>query len=378
MPDANVSPDLTSASDAAGASDFDRLFHLSPDLMCIAGLDDGRFRRVNPSWTRVLGWSEAELLARPVHEFMHPEDRERTLQARAGLAQGVPVRGLENRYLCKDGSSRWLSWQSITESGRPLVFAVARDITEQRESEHERLILGKLESTGLLAGGIAHDYNNLLAALLLNIQMVGLSGPVNTTQKQLLRQAQSTITTATELTRQLLNFAGSDMSARQPQHLDRLVSDALELTLRDTSIRRELTVDPQLRRVRGNETQLTQVFRGLLLNARDAVGPQGSIRVTLENLPTATVPALPKLPPGDYVRLTVADDGPGIASDILPKIFDPYFSTKERGVQKGMGLGLTVCRAVLERHGGGIVLASQPGRGTTVSCYLPAGPRAAS
>jgi PAS domain S-box-containing protein len=86
-------------------SDFVQLFNLSLDLLCIAGID-GFFRRVNPSWTRILGWSEAELLSRPVQDFMHPEDRERTLQARVGLAKGVLIRGLENRYVCKDGTYR--------------------------------------------------------------------------------------------------------------------------------------------------------------------------------------------------------------------------------------------------------------------------------
>src|SRR5438045_1439230 len=95
--------------------DYNRMFNLSLDLLCIAGLD-GYFKRVNPSWTRVLGWSEAELLSRPVADFIHPEDRERTLQARANLAKGIPLRGFENRYLCKDGSHRWLSWQSNLEA----------------------------------------------------------------------------------------------------------------------------------------------------------------------------------------------------------------------------------------------------------------------
>lgn len=365
------------AAPAGGLTDFDRLFQLSLDLMCIAGLD-GYFRRVNPSWTRVLGWSEEELLARPVHEIMHPEDRERTLAARAGLARGVPVRGLENRYRCKDGSYRWLSWQSITEPGQSLVFGVARDITEQRQLEHERLVLGKLESAGLLAGGMAHDYNNLLSALLLNVQMVGLSGPVNATQKQLLRQAQDTIGAATALTRQLLTFAGTDMSTRHPLRLETVVGTAVEFTLRDTALRRTVAIEPQLRAVRGNETQLTQVFRGLLLNAREAVGADGTIRVRVENFTAAHVPLLPKLPAGDYVRVVIADDGPGIPADVLPKVFDPYFSTKERGAQKGMGLGLTVCRVVLERHGGGIALESLPGRGTEVLCYLPALPPGAT
>jgi PAS domain S-box-containing protein len=145
-----VQPVPSSSIAQAAVADRERHFDLSIDLLCIAGLD-GYFRRVNASWTRVLGWSQSELLAQPVESFMHPDDRAQTLRARAGLAQGAPVRGLENRYRCKDGSYRWLSWQSTIEPGGSTVFAVARDITEQRRIEQELLVTGKPESTTIFS-----------------------------------------------------------------------------------------------------------------------------------------------------------------------------------------------------------------------------------
>lgn len=354
-------------------SDYDRLFNLSLDLLCVAGLD-GYFKRVNPSWTRILGWTEAELLARPVKEFMHPDDRERTLQAREGLARGTPVRGLENRYLCKDGTYRWLSWQSISDPGAALVFAVARDVTERRQLDHERLVMSKLESTGILAGGMAHDFNNLLASLLLNVEMVGLCGPTTAQQGQFIHQALKAIETARVLTGQLITFAGSDGVARRTSDLRNLLREAFELALQGAELRTECVIAPDLWPVRVNQTQITQVFRGLLLNAREATPRGGEVRVCASNVTLAEAP-MPELAPGDYLRIRITDTGGGIPAEILPKIFDPYFSTKERGTQKGMGLGLTICRMVLKRHGGAISIESETGRGTTVTCHLPAAPK---
>ncbi len=348
-------------------SDFDRLFRLSQDLIAVSRLD-GYFKRVNPSWTRVLGWSEEELLSRPVHEFMHPDDRERTLEARAGLARGLPLRNFENRYLCKDGSCRWLAWQSIAEPGASLVFAIARDVTEQKLADHERLILGRLESTGILAGGMAHDFNNLFTSLILNLELAGLSGELNREQDQYLQQARQTVLTARELTRQLLAFAGPDTASRVPLALAPLLKGSFDLALRDSGPDAACESAPDLRTVRGNENQLTQVLRGLLLNAREATPAGGRILLQAVNTPV-TPPGLPR---GDYVRVTIADTGVGIPAEILPRIFDPYFSTKERGPQKGMGLGLTLCRVLVQRHGGNLGVESAPGRGTTATLHLPA------
>lgn len=356
-------------------SDFDRLFRLSLDLMCVAGLD-GYFRRVNPSWTRVLGWTEAELLARPIHEFMHPEDRARTLQARAELARGRPLRHFENRYLCKDGSHRWLSWQSITEPGAPLVFAVARDITEQRARDAERLILGKLESTGLFASGLAHDFNNLLTSLLLNVELIGLIGPLGPEQLKYLRQAKDTVLTAKGLTQQLLLIAGHEGTDRETRPLAGLVRQAAELALRGSGLTCASEIAPGLWPVRINETQLAHVLQGFILNAREAAPSGSTVRLRAENLPAGSEPLPAELPAGDYVRVAVGDDGPGIPPAVLPRIFDPYFSTKHRGAQKGMGLSLTICRALIRQHGGAVTVDTAPDRGTTVAFLLPAHPPA--
>lgn len=359
-----------------GGSDYDRLFNLSLDLLCVAGLD-GYFKRVNPSWTRILGWSEEELLSRPVADFMHPDDRERTLQARAGLARGVLVRGLENRYLCKDGSYRWLSWQSAIEPAASTVFAVARDITERRQLEHEHLVRSKLESTGILAGGIAHDFNNLLASLLLNLEFVSLCDSTTPQQEEHLGQARQTILAARALTNQLITFADGGAPARRITDLRRVFEQSMELALKGSAIRGECVLAENLWCADVDEGQIGQVLGNLILNAREASPPGGSVRLEVANVTYASAPSADCIP-GDYLRLCVSDNGSGIPAEIMSKIFDPYFSTKQRGTQKGMGLGLTICRMVVRKHGGAIEVLARREGGTKVVCHLPAVRRSSS
>jgi PAS domain S-box-containing protein len=363
-------PSIPSSSDD---SDYSRLFRLSLDLLCVAGLD-GYFKKVNPAWTQTLGWSEAELLARPVADFMHPDDRERTLHARGDLAKGILLRGLENRYLCKNGSYRWLSWQSSVELAEGKVFAVARDITERRRQDREQLVLSKLESTGILAGGIAHDFNNLLGGLLLNLEMVSMVGSINADQKNCLEHALQAVRAAEALTHQLQTFAQGGTPVRRALDLTPLLQQSVELALADSAVTGECKVDPALWRIEADEVQLAEVVRGVVLNAQEAMAGDGRVVVEAANVVLAEQ-ELPPLPAGRYVRITVADSGRGISAENLPKVFGPYFTTKARGAQKGVGLGLSICRTIVREHGGAISLESREGRGTTVTLHLPAATR---
>jgi signal transduction histidine kinase len=284
------------------------------------------------------------------------------------------VRGLENRYLCKDGSHRWLSWQSSIEPGARTVFAVARDITDQRRCHHEQLTLSKLESTRILAGGIAHDFNNLLATLLLNLEMISMCGTTNDQQEKLLRQSLETVHSARILTQQFNTFAQSDVSGtRTTTDLKVLLQQSLDLALSGSRLRGETRLAPDLWSAEIDEAQIGLVIRNLVLNAKEAMPAGGTVRLEAENLRLDRLPGL-ELPPGDYLRISVTDEGIGIPPHALPQVFDPYFSTKQRGAQKGMGLGLTICHAVIQQHGGGIIIDSKPGSGTTVQCHLPAAP----
>ena len=351
-------------------TDLNRFFNHSLDLLCVAGLD-GYFKQVNPAWTNVLGWSKEELMGRPIVDFMHEEDRERTLQARANLAKGIPLRGLENRYLCKNGDYRWLSWQSTVEPGAGTVFAIARDITARRQADKHNLVLSKLDATGILAGGIAHDFNNLFTGLLLNLELVPLTGPINSQQEKFLQKATESVHAAKDLTKELIAFAEAGLALRKPVDLPKLLRKAMELALNGSTISFESASAPDLWPVEIDENQIARVIRNLMANAREAMPSGGSVSLKSENLVLDTLSGL-DLPPGDYVRISITDAGPGITQETLSKIFDPYFSTKERGVKKGMGLGLTICHAIIRKHGGLLTIDSGPGPGTTANCYLPA------
>lgn len=361
---------IPSAQPPASDVDYRRLFDLALDLLVVAGLD-GYFKRVSPSWTRVMGWTEEELLSRPVADFMHPEDRERTLTARAGLAGGEPVVGLQNRYLCRDGTFRWLAWQSSVDLKTQTVYAVARDITEQRRFEQEQLVFSKLESTGILAGGIAHDFNNLLGGMLLGLDMVPVCGPLNTEQESYLRRAREAVIAANTLTQKLITFAKGSASEMSLVDLKALLPEAAEVALLGSEIHREFAIDPALASVEADGGQISQVISGLVLNAREAMDARGTVRIEAANVDEPATGSAGGAR-SRFVRIRIIDSGAGIPSEILPKVFDPYFSTKARGARKGMGLGLTICRSIIQRHGGRIEIASTPNRGTTVTCLLPA------
>jgi PAS domain S-box-containing protein len=234
-----------------------------------------------------------------------------------------------------------------------------RDITVRKRLEEERLIRSKLESTGILAGGIAHDFNNLLTVIHGSLELLGLPGQEIAPHLAVAKQASLE---AHALTQQFLAFAKGGSPVRQAIALAGVLRDAAALALRGSPVACDLSLPDDLWPVEGNAGQLAQVVRNLVLNAREALPAGGRISVRAENV---TGPA-----PG--VRITIADPGPGIPADVLPRIFDPYLSTKRRGDQRGMGLGLTICRAIVEQHGGTITVESTVGVGTTVEVTLPA------
>ncbi|CAG1019695.1 Sensor histidine kinase TmoS [Burkholderiaceae bacterium] len=206
---------MSGESSTSEQAERDRLFSLSLDMLCVAGFD-GRLKQVNPAWTRTLGWSEAELLALSWKDLVHPEDRRATRAAGVALFSGRPTACFENRYRCKNGSYRWLSWNAHPLVDERTVVAVVRDITGQKAAEAARLEVEarvresqKLEALRTLAGGMAHDFNNLLAAVLGNaalaLEEVGDAHPA----RERLQQIATAGRRAGELVGQILAFSKS-------------------------------------------------------------------------------------------------------------------------------------------------------------------------
>ena len=346
-------------------------FKRSLDLLCIAEIR-GYFVDVNPAWTTTLGWSKDELLSRPVVDFIYPADRESTLAARAKLATGSPITELRNRYLCKDGSYRWLSWRSSVSADGTTVFAVARDIEKRRHDDVARQSLDKLDSHQTLAGGFAHDFNNLLASISMNLEVLQKKGPLNDAQLNHFQRARTSLLAASELTHELVDLTHFPSAEVPPCDLRLFLRRAIEKARNRSNASVLLSVFDSLWSARVEPVDFEKLLHHLLTNAIEASGDRAEISCSACNhyLPTD----IPKesLTSGSYVVLSITDSGPGIPDHIRPKVFDAYFSTKPRGERKGQGLGLTICRAIVQRHRGHITLDSDPFTGTTVRCYFPA------
>ncbi len=248
---------------------------------------------------------------------------------------------------------------------------VLTDITEQRRAERDRLILNTLESAGILAGGIAHDFNNLLTVVLLNLELAQTLSHPDKELTRLLEAAKHAAAASADLTRQLLTFAREGAPVRKPIRLSGVIQESVRFAVSGSPARCEFSLAENLHVVEADAGQIGQVFRNLALNGREAMPEGGVISVRAENVVLGPH-EYPGLPPGNYVRVSVADQGVGISKEALSKIFDPYFSTKQLSDQRGMGLGLAICYSVVQQHGGAISVESELGVGATFRLHLPA------
>ncbi|HLA77161.1 MAG TPA: ATP-binding protein [Vicinamibacteria bacterium] len=354
-------------------AEAERFFTLSIDLLCIVGLD-GRMRRVNPGWDRLLGWSAEEILARPFLEFVHPEDRERVTGIFQELAAGrTDTISGESRSLGKDGSVRWLAWVARLDPERGLIYAGIRDVTEQRKLEEQLRQSQKLDAIGRLAGGVAHDFNNLLSVIggFADLAKHELS-PQQRAHGRLM-EIERAVDRAAALTRQLLAFSRHQVLLPRRLRLNAVLSDLEKMLNRliREDIRLVLALEPGLGLVKADVGQIEQVILNLVVNARDAMPQGGTLVLETENVELSQDYARSHLgtTAGPHVLLAVTDTGTGIAPEVLPHIFEPFFTTKEVG--KGTGLGLATVYGIVRQSGGHIRVYSEPGRGTTFKVYLP-------
>jgi signal transduction histidine kinase/ActR/RegA family two-component response regulator len=284
----------------------------------------------------------------------------------------------ENENLCRDGRRIWVGWSNQPVFGEQHqlkeILCVGVDLTtkkkddeSRRRHELEMQHLQRLESLGLLAGGIAHDFNNLLTAILANVSLVRMDTPPNSENSGLLHEAEKASLQARDLTTQLLTFAKGGKPVKTPVNLEKIIRDCAGFALRGKNARCEFNFSASLHPVEADAAQIAQVFNNLFLNACQAMPGGGRISVTAQNR-TVIGGDSTLATSGDYVEVTVADEGEGIGSENLPKIFDPYFTTKKTG----SGLGLAVVHSIVSNHLGAITAESQPGHGTKFILLLPA------
>ena len=277
-------------------------------------------------------------------------------------------------------SGRWLRFTAavIRDSHGDLVGAIEtlEDVTERRRAEEELSRVNKLESLGILASGIAHDFNNLVSVMLRNIFAAKLSLPDE--QQEVLGEgleiAEKVGHQAKELAHRLITFAKGGEPVRKIASISKLLMNAVDLPLSGSKVICEFSLPDNLWPVEMDDVQIRQVINNLLINAREAVHDVGIITIHAENVNISAGNGLP-LKEGNYVKWSIRDHGIGISKENLPKIFDPYFTTKPTGSARGMGLGLAICYSIIKKHDGVIAVESEPGLGSTFIVYLPASPQ---
>ncbi len=260
--------------------------------------------------------------------------------------------------------------KSTYEELQQRVKQLEKELSERKVTEEELLKARKLESIAALSGGIAHDYNNLLTSIMGNISLAQTYLEHDDKIYGLLSEAQHASILAKDLTRKLITFSKGGAPIKKTIDISPLVKRATEFSLSGSNIKCGFYIPDELWHVEIDETQIGQAIYNLVMNAREAMSDGGTIRVAAGNV--NIIDGAPTLKEGRYVKISFKDEGIGIPKKNMKKIFDPYFTTKEMGTQKGMGLGLSICHSIIKGHGGDVSVESQEGVGATFNIYLSA------
>lgn len=351
----------------------ERFFALSPELLCIASTE-GYFLKLNKSWSRLLGWTTEELKAHPWIDFVHPEDRKITDSATEELIQGHRIHSFENRYRSKDGKYYCLSWSSMMLPEEGYIFAVARDVTQEKAALERDIQAGKLQALGQLAGGVAHDFNNQLTGILgfaeLAVSELAPDSPVKGYMENIIKG----VNRGQDLTFQLLAYARKGSNIQDQANLNDLIREVCDILERTSnpniSIHKEM--EKNLPCILGDNSQLQNMILNLALNARDAMPEGGTLTMRTR------IPMLKELHQAGFINqddenpkaicLEVEDTGEGIDPGIKERIYDPFFTTKP--IQKGTEIGLSAVFGTVQKHQGLIKFDSIPGEGTCFKIYF--------
>jgi two-component system, cell cycle sensor histidine kinase and response regulator CckA len=358
---------------------LEKTFVSLADAVFVIGLPTHLILACNPSVERIFGYREDEMIGRTT-ECLHM-DRARYAEFGARLLSALSANGVyhaEYQLRRKDGNGvavELTATELLDDSNRRSGYVLAvRDITEKRRLEEELQRVKKLEAAEILAGGIAHDFNNLLGVILGNINLAQLEIQPESPASARLALAAEAVVLASDLTRQFLTISTGGNLLSEPCIVKQLLMNSASLVLRGTHVQCEYLIPDGLWLVEMDASQMGLAMQNVLINAREAMPEGGVIEITAENVLVGSrgEAAGPLMEEGPYVKIDIKDHGIGIPEENLPKIFDPYFSTKERGADKGMGLSLTATHSIIQKHHGYIKVDSKPGSGTVFHIYLPA------
>lgn len=352
-------------------ADRDRMWRLSTDIMLVARLDS-TITAINPAWSRLLGWSEQELIGANFLDLVHPDDRAATVEEMLRLESGHTTFRFENRYRANDDTWRWISWIAVPD--QDLVHAVGRDVTADKQRQAELEIAQdalrqsqKMEAVGQLVAGLAHDFNNLLGAVVGSLDLIRHRAEDPERVRRYAAAGLQAADRGAKLTAQLLAFSRTQRMDLRSLIVCDLVADIQDLLVRTAGplIELRLALDDVRAPVLGDATQLETAVLNLVINARDAM-PAGGV-MTLSTA-VVTIAGDAELQAGDYVELSVADTGSGMDEATLRRALDPFFTTKPVG--QGTGLGLAQVYGIARQGGGTVRIESEVGTGTIVRVFL--------
>jgi len=348
---------------------YRRLIERSPDAIIVHS--DGIIDYINKSGVVMYGGERADqFIGRKLTDFSHPQFRELGRQRIDQIyTQKKEVSLMEQKMTRLDGSEF-----DVEVTGAPIIYkgkasgqSIVRDITEKKKMEAELQKAQKLESVGLLAGGIAHDFNNILTAILGNISMGKLYSQPGGEALTMLTQAEKATLQAKDLTQQLLTFSKGGAPVKETTSIFEMIRESANFVLRGSNIDAFYECAEDLWTVEIDTAQMSQVIQNLIINAEQAMPDGKKITIKLKNV-NLKDSSQPGLKAGKYVQITIIDQGIGIPEEHLNNVFDPYFTTK----QKGSGLGLATSYSIIRKHEGHINIHSDIGKGTKVTIYLPA------
>jgi PAS domain S-box-containing protein len=331
----------------------------------------------NPRTEKMTGYSAGELAGMSFIDIIHPKDCERVLdrQNRSLAGEELPDT-YAFRVINKSGKELWVKLNTVLMNweGRPGTLNFITDITQEKTLENRLQQSQKMESIGTLAGGIAHDFNNILFPIIGYTEMLLMDAPEGSESRDSLEEIFKEAMRASDLVRLILTFSRQSLQELKPIRVQPILKEALKL-LRSSipvTIKFHQKIDNDCSIIMGDPTQIHQVIMNLCTNAYHAMQEAGGdLEVKLKEIEWEVDDVVDgnDMKAGPYIRLTVSDTGHGMHNDVLERIFEPYYTTKEEG--KGTGLGLSVVHGIVKAHNGDIRVYSEPGKGTVFHVYLP-------
>jgi len=331
----------------------------------------------NPAAERLFQYTAEEVVDKPITSIISPPKHQSTFTKMSrrfrmpGDTGGMEAKTIELYGYKKDGTEFpvEVSFSAFKKGDQWHTVGIIRDISARRKMEKEVLRANKFESLGVLSSGIALDFNNLLTAIIGNINLVSKLSGTPSDSLDLLKNAEKAARRAKALTQQLLTFSKEGVPVRKTVAIDRLVRDSVEFALHGSSIASSFDIAGDLLLVDIDAGQIGQVIQNIVTNGRQAIRGSGAIHISCRNVDDpAQVEALPNKVNGQFIAIAISDTGQGIPEKDQKKIFEPYFTTKDHG----SGLGLTIAASIIRRHDGYITVHSAEDRGSTFTVYLPA------